>query len=95
MLWLATLIVVASFVGLWLLYRGMRWAGARWAAKLELRARADHCRCGYPIAGLEVARCPECGRVTAFDATPEDLGLTEEQLRRVQQVRRERERGNP
>ena len=50
----------------------------------------EKCRCGYPLQGLDLARCPECGRVIHFDATPEDLGLTEEQLRRVQEKRNER-----
>jgi hypothetical protein len=45
------------------------------------------CACGYPLQQLDAARCPECGRVVGFDATPEQLGLTTEQLERVQAKR--------
>jgi hypothetical protein len=51
---------------------------------------ADRCVCGYSLKELEVARCPECGRVTSFNSTPEELGLSPEQLARIQQKRRER-----
>jgi hypothetical protein len=59
-------------------------------------ARADAirkrlmCLCGYDLSGLDVARCPECGRVVGFDATPELLGLTPEELARIQQPNRAR-----
>jgi hypothetical protein len=44
---------------------------------------------------LDLARCPECGRVLSFDATPEQLGLGPEELARIQQKRRERETPPP
>jgi len=47
------------------------------------RETTRRCRCGYELAGLDVARCPECGRVSGFDVTPEALGLTDEHLRRI------------
>ena len=25
----------------------------------------DRCKCGYPLKGLDLARCPECGRATS------------------------------
>ena len=53
------------------------------------RRKIEQCVCGYPLAGLALARCPECGRVLGFDATAEELGLSEEELRRVIE-RRER-----
>lgn len=44
--------------------------------------RGDACRrCGYPLLGLELPRCPECGVMKCFDATLEELGLSEEELR--------------
>ena len=49
------------------------------------------CACGYELAGLDIARCPECGRVAGFDVTADELRLTDEQLRRAAQKRRERE----
>lgn len=39
------------------------------------------CTCGYLLVGLTVPRCPECGRMIGFDKTPEELGLTEQELR--------------
>jgi hypothetical protein len=50
------------------------------------------CRCGYPLDQLDTIRCPECGRVVGFDATAEELGLTEEQLRLAKSRRDERNR---
>lgn len=49
------------------------------------------CYCGYLLEGLDMARCPECGRVRNFDATAEELGLTQEELARAQQRQQERE----
>ncbi len=37
----------------------------RWAAEQRL---IERCPCGYPLQGLALARCPECGRVIGFDA---------------------------
>jgi hypothetical protein len=51
-----------------------------------------HCICGYPLKGLDLPRCPECGRVIGFDANPEQLGLSDNQLRRVQAARLKRQR---
>jgi hypothetical protein len=48
------------------------------------------CICGYSQRGLDTLRCPECGRVSGFDATPEQLGLNDEQLRRALQKRQAR-----
>ena len=73
--------------------------GARLLIRRYVRRRKppvpiEHCKCGYSLEGLSVARCPECGRVFDFDATAEELGLTDEQLRRAQAARMQRkERG--
>ncbi|HEY0008282.1 MAG TPA: hypothetical protein VGB55_06140 [Tepidisphaeraceae bacterium] len=48
------------------------------------------CRCGYRLDNLQLPRCPECGKVVGFDATAEELGLSEEELFRAAQKRRER-----
>jgi flagellar biosynthesis/type III secretory pathway M-ring protein FliF/YscJ len=62
--------------------------------RLERRAterRAiERCTCGYPLAGLALARCPECGRVIGFNATAEELGLSDEELRRASEARERR-----
>ena len=50
----------------------------------------QHCVCGYPLTKLNLPRCPECGRVIGFNATPEQLGLTEENLKRMQAARERR-----
>lgn len=47
----------------------------------------DRCKCGYTLEHLAVARCPECGRVIHFDATAEELCLSNEELERAQAAR--------
>ncbi len=64
----------------------------RWWRRTNASHAAVDCRCGYPLAGLAVPRCPECGRVVGFDATPEQLGLSLEQLQRVEEARVKRSR---
>lgn len=51
------------------------------------KKKLNRCKCGYPLDQLSVARCPECGRVIHFDATAEELGLTDEELGRAQAAR--------
>jgi hypothetical protein len=55
----------------------------------------ERCRCGYAMEHLDMARCPECGRVRHFNATPEELGLSPEELARAEQKRNEREKNLP
>ena len=50
----------------------------------------QRCPCGYPLTNLNVPRCPDCGRVIGFDATAEQLGLSDEELRRAQLAREQR-----
>lgn len=50
------------------------------------------CVCGYDLSRLDRARCPECGRVRHFDATPEELGLSDEELKRLTEVQQRREK---
>lgn len=82
-------IIVILLLAGWVL---ARWAIPRIARRFEARAQAirrlEQCKCGYDLKGLDVARCPECGRVIGFDATPEELGLTREELARIQEKRR-------
>lgn len=40
------------------------------------------CFCGYILRGLDVPRCPECGRAVGFDKTFEELGIRPEELRK-------------
>ena len=73
--------------------------GIRLCNRLVFRKRppppaGERCKCGYPLDHLLVPRCPECGRVIHFDATPEQLGLTDEHLRQAQAARERRKQAD-
>jgi hypothetical protein len=51
----------------------------------------ERCPCGYVLENLSVPRCPECGRVLGLNATAEELGLSNEELLRAQEVKRKRQ----
>ena len=51
------------------------------------------CVCGYLLVGLEIPRCPECGRMIGFDKSPEELGVSEEEMR-AEAERRKTTRGS-
>ena len=78
---------VAVFATLLVAFVGRRLL-RRWERRSKERAKVARCVCGYPLKGL--ARCPECGRVLGFDATAEELGLSEAELRRVIETRERR-----
>ena len=72
--------------------------GARLCVRMILGRRRgavdpNRCKCGYTLEHLSLPRCPECGRVIHFDATPEQLGLTDQELQRAQAVRLRRMAG--
>ncbi len=55
-----------------------------------LQARRDRealacAKCGYPLEGLPVPRCPECGTLRGFTVGIDDLGLTPDERRQVEQ----------
>jgi hypothetical protein len=79
------LLFVTVVVGFFL--RRMLKGWEKRAAEQPVIAR---CSCGYPLEGLALARCPECGRVIGFNATAEELGLDEQQLKRVIETRNRR-----
>lgn len=88
-----------SLVGLFLLVLGMfvlrRVARAFFAVRGATPApKPSTCVCGYPLIELDRPRCPECGRVASFNATAEELGLSDEELQKIAaaQKRRESER---
>ena len=67
----------------------------RRSASPRTSASSTRCSCGYALVNLDRIRCPECGRVFGFDATPQELGLTDDELRKATEAReqrRERER---
>lgn len=85
--WLFSLLLLLALVVMIRLGRIARrlMAARRTTEELSLR-----CECGYLQAGLPIPRCPECGRVVGFDATAQELGLTLEQLQRVQATMQQR-----
>lgn len=38
-------------------------------------------RCGYEMIGLPQKRCPECGALTGFTRSAEELGIDEHEIR--------------
>ena len=58
-----------------------RWLWRRFHARHRSSSNLQRCTCGYILVGLEIPRCPECGRMIGFDKTPAELGLSEEQMR--------------
>jgi len=57
-------------------------------AKLYGSAEGRRCKCGYLLVALEIPRCPECGRMIGFDKSPEELGVSDEQMRAEAERRR-------
>jgi hypothetical protein len=80
-------ILVCAFISIFLFRRAAR----AFFESLSSRSRLDHCKCGYSLIGLDLARCPECGRVIGFDSTAESMELNAQHLARIQQKRRERD----
>ena len=48
--------------------------------------------CGYNMKGQAIPRCPECGALRGFTTSVDHLGLTEEEIRKG--FERKREAGN-
>jgi hypothetical protein len=77
-------IFVVLFLGL------IAYARTRRTAAAKQLSPGPRCACGYAMRGWDQARCPECGRVIGFDASAKELGLTEEELKRAAERRRQR-----
>ncbi|HVT91149.1 MAG TPA: hypothetical protein VHD56_20010 [Tepidisphaeraceae bacterium] len=84
-------LAVLLLCGLILARRSVKFWINRLQSRMEDKQMSRRCYCGYLLEGLDMARCPECGRVRNFDATAEELGLTQEELARAQQRQQERE----
>lgn len=41
-------------------------------------------RCGYDLYALAVPRCPECGVMVGFEKTMAEIGLTEDEIRSIE-----------
>ena len=57
-----------------------RWHQRRRAWRAEKRV-GKCANCGYPLKGLDIPRCPECGALRGFKKPLTELGLTEEEIR--------------
>lgn len=76
-------------IGVPLLFAGIPlviiWYFRRLRAK---RYEGTRCVCGYLLVNLEIPRCPECGRMIGFDKSPEELGVSEAEMRAEAERRR-------
>jgi len=57
-----------------------RWHQLRRARRAE-KGVGTCANCGYPLKGLDIPRCPECGALRGFKKPLTELGLTEEEIR--------------
>lgn len=87
---LLAVFLVGAFATFVFVMRGIRRRRAL-MSRMTPQPTDERCVCGYSLKGLDTLRCPECGRVVGFDATPEELGLTDEQLKLAHRKRRERQ----
>jgi hypothetical protein len=72
---LSPLVLLIAFV----VVRAMR---RRRAVRRPRDAPPVRCdRCGYPLEGLPLPRCPECGALRGFTVPIEALGIREDELR--------------
>jgi hypothetical protein len=93
-----TVAVLATFIVLPFALRLARRCVTRWLGRMAERTAAIQagvvCVCGYDLAATDMARCPECGRVTHFFQTAEELGLTANELQRLSEAKRRRQAGS-
>ena len=76
---MAVFVLILAFCGFGIFVWGLSFVRRRRA--WQRPPGPVRCRCGYLMEQLDTVRCPECGRVSGFDATAEELELTDEQLR--------------
>ena len=90
LLWL--LLALAAIVAAVRLLHGYRRSRRR-ASDGGIEVDEPRCaNCGYPMKGLEIPRCPECGALRGFKRPLHELGLAEQEVREgFARRRRERE----
>ena len=87
-----TIAIITGGIACYVVIRVLLRRLVRWAERRELHQTGTRCKCGYELVGLEIPRCPECGRAIGFDSTFEQLGLSEAEVQRLAETRRARER---
>lgn len=85
---LLTFILVAVFVATVIVTIAINWCVRLFLAKRHTRDEGRRCVCGYLLVGLEIPRCPECGRMIGFNKSPEELGVSEQEMRAEAERRR-------
>ena len=93
--WMPAIVLALVFVML-LVYRIWRrrmLALARTESPVIRFENLECQKCGYPLKGLEIPRCPECGALAGFATSAAELGISETELRRgFAKTKRRRER---
>lgn len=53
----------------------------RRARRRREQEKAACLRCGYPLLGLSIPRCPECGTLAGFNVPMSEMGVSDSDLR--------------
>ncbi len=86
-------VVLAASGAIWIIgalrRRHREWKNTRDEIR-DAKASGKLCAaCGYNMEGQPIPRCPECGALRGFTASVDQLGLTEEEIRKGFERKRE------
>ena len=79
----------ASWISGVLMRRYREWKNARDEIRNAKDSGALCAACGYNMEGQAIPRCPECGALRGFTASVDQLGLTEDEIRKGFERKRE------
>ena len=86
-------LVLAASGATWIIGVLRRWFRERKNTRDEIRNAKESGKlcaaCGYNMEGQSIPRCPECGALRGFTASVDQLGLTEEEIRKGFERKRE------